>query len=205
MIDHSETKPMDFLFDIGNVIVHVDFISSLKKLMPDGVDEPDNRLHRLLERKDEFEAGRIPPADYFPWAAETLGFTGELETFMAAWVDIFSPNEPMWNTIQELHRTKHRLILFSNINEPHIHFLQKQYPVFQCFAGGIFSYQTGHIKPEQEIYQLAIKQYELVPERTIYIDDLPANIEGGKKAGLICHQYHAERHDEFLNWLNGII
>ena len=49
MIDHSETKPMDFLFDIGNVIVHVDFISSLKKLMPDGVDEPDNRLHRLIE------------------------------------------------------------------------------------------------------------------------------------------------------------
>ena len=148
MIDHSETKPMDFLFDIGNVIVHVDFISSLKKLMPDGIDEPDNRLHRLLERKDEFEAGRIPPADYFPWAAETLGFTGKLETFMEAWVDIFSPNEPMWNTIQELHRTKHRLILFSNINEPHIPFLQKQYPVFQCFAGGIFSYQTGHIKPE---------------------------------------------------------
>ena len=87
--------------------------------------------------------------------------------------------------------------------DPHI-FLQKQYPVFQCFAGGVFSYQTGHIKPEQEIYQLAIKQYELAPERTIYIDDLPANIEGGKKAGLICHQYHADRHDEFLNWLNGI-
>ena len=124
---------MDFLFDIGNVIVHVDFISSLKKLMPEGIDEPENRLHRLLERKDEFEAGRISPKDYFPWAAETLGFSGELETFMEAWIDIFSPNEPMWNTIQALHRAKHRLILFSNINEPHIHFLQKQYPVFQTF------------------------------------------------------------------------
>lgn len=90
------------------------------------------------------------------------------------------------------------------ISQPHIHFLQKQYPVFQCFAGGVFSYQTGHIKPEQEIYQLAIKQYELAPERTIYIDDLPGNIEGGKKAGLICHQYHADRHNEFLNWLNDI-
>ena len=204
MIEDSKSKAMDFLFDIGNVIVHVDFISALKKLIPEDIDNPDIRLDRLLERKDEFEAGRLSHEDYFPWAAQTIGFKGELNEFMEAWVDIFSPNEPMSDVIQSLHSAGHRLILFSNINEPHIHFLQDEHPIFKCFTGGIFSYRTGHIKPEPEIYQLAINEYELDPERTAYIDDLPANIKGGKKAGFICHQYRADRHDEFLRWLNNI-
>jgi len=76
--------------------------------------------------------------------------------------------------------------------------------VFQNFTGGVFSYQTGHIKPEAEIYQLAIQQYGLTPEATAYIDDLPANIEGGKNAGFICHQYSADQHDEFLQWLSSV-
>ena len=204
MTTDSASKPMDFLFDIGNVIVHVDFISSLKKLIPEGIDNPDMRLNRLLERKDEFEAGRLSSEEYFPWAAQTIGFTGELEEFMNAWLDIFSPNQAMWETIQTLHRDGHRLILFSNINEQHIHFLQNHFPIFKCFAGGIFSYKTGHIKPEAEIYHLASIEYELAPERTAYIDDLPANIEGGKKAGFICHQYRADQHDDFLHWLGNI-
>ncbi len=199
-----DNKSIDFLFDIGNVIVHVDFISSLKRLIPEAIDNPEARLNRLLERKDEFEAGRLSDEDYFPWAAQTIGFEGELEEFMEAWVDIFSPNQAMWETIKSLHSAGHRLILFSNINQPHIDYLQSQHPIFECFAGGIFSYKTGHIKPENEIYQLAIREYQLAPGRTVYIDDLPANIEGGKKAGFLCHQYCSDRHHDFLAWLSSI-
>lgn len=195
---------MDFLFDIGNVIVGVDFIPSLKRLIPEGTDKIDSRLNTLLERKDEFEAGRIPSEDYFSWAAQTLNFRGSRKTFMDAWVNIFSPNLAMWDSIEALHQAGHRLILFSNINNPHKEYLIKQYPVFQCFTGGVFSYQTGHIKPEPQIYQLAIDQYELNPASTAYIDDLPANVAGGRQAGFICHQYHAERHGAFLKWLTEI-
>lgn len=193
---------MDFLFDIGNVIVGVDFIPSLKRLIPEGTPDIDIRLDTVIERKDEFEAGRITPEEYFPWAAETLGFTGDMNTFMNAWTDIFTPNQTMWDQIESLKTAGHRLILFSNIQSAHIEFLQAHYPIFQNFTGGIFSYQTGHIKPEPEIYQLAIERYQLTPETTGYIDDLTANISGGLKAGFQCHQYRADRHTSFLDWLN---
>lgn len=196
---------MDFLFDIGNVIVGVDFIPALKRLIPADAQNVDERLNQLLEHKDEFEAGRVSPEEYFPWAANTLGFKGSHEQFLEAWVDIFSDNTPMWKSIQSLHEAGHRLILFSNINNPHKEFLLKHYPVFDFFTGGIFSYQTGHIKPEAEIYQIAIKQYGLDPASTGYIDDLPANIEGGKNAGLVCHQYDVNHHDKYLTWLNKLI
>ena len=197
---------MDFLFDIGNVIVDVDFIPALTRLIPNGTscDETEKRLHTLLERKDEFEAGRVSGEEYFPWAAKTLGFQGSSKEFKEAWVDIFAPNTPMWQDIESLHNAGHRLILFSNINNPHRDFLFKNYPVFECFTGGVFSYQTGHIKPEAEIYQIAIKQYQLIPEKTAYVDDLPANIQGGKEAGFICHTYRADQHAKFQQWIKNL-
>ena len=108
----------------------------------------------------------------------------------------------MWDCITDLHSAGHRLILFSNINNPHKDYLLTTYPVFKNFAGGVFSHQTGHIKPEPEIYQIAIDEWQLDPSQTLYIDDLPANIRAGKQAGFQCHQYQAEHHEEFLSWLH---
>lgn len=193
---------MNFLFDIGNVIVGVDFIPPLMHLIPDDIDNVASRLNRVIERKDEFEAGRIESETYYQWAATTLGFTGSQEAFLTAWKDIFTSNKPMWDSINALHAAGHRLILFSNIEGIHKNHLLENYPIFQKFSGGIYSYQTGHIKPEAEIYQLAIDTYQLTPEETGYIDDLPANIAGGEKAGFLCHQYDANDHASFLEWLN---
>lgn len=192
---------MDFLFDIGNVIINVDFVSSLNKLIPPDTPNATQKLDTLLTRKDDFEAGRISTEEYFPWAAKTIDHKGSLQEFMHAWIDIFSPNEPMLKCIEDLHQSGHRLILFSNINNPHKTHLLETYPVFNCFAGGIFSYQTGHIKPEPEIYQLAIRQYQLDPANTIYIDDLKDNIVAGQNAGFRCHHYSAHQHDAFETWL----
>lgn len=196
---------MNFLFDIGNVIIGVDFIPALKRLIPEGTENADQRLETLLTRKDEFEAGRISPAEYFPWAAETIGFHGSHEEFLRAWVDIFTPNHAMWQSIEQLHAAGHKLILFSNINNPHKEYLLETYPIFEKFAGGVFSYETGHIKPESEIYQLAINDWQLDPKNTAYIDDLPANIAAGEKAGFQCHQYDVAHHTAFLHWLDNVI
>lgn len=196
---------MNFLFDIGDVIIGVDFLPSLKKLIPEGTENAEQKLSTILTRKDEFEAGRVSPEEYFPWAAETIDFQGSQEEFLQAWVDIFTPNHAMWQCIDTLHTEGHKLILFSNINNPHKEHLLQTYPIFSKFEGGVFSHETGHIKPETEIYQHAIDTWQLTPENTAYIDDLGANIEAGKKAGFICHQYDSNQHEQFLSWLNKLL
>lgn len=196
---------MNFLFDIGNVIINVDFLPALKRLIPEGTECAEQKLNTLLTRKDEFEAGRITPEEYFPWAAETIGFQGSQKEFLKAWLDIFEPNLPMWEAIEQLHSAGHQLILFSNINNPHKDYLLETYPIFEKFQGGVFSYQTGHIKPEPAIYQLAIDSWQLTPEDTMYIDDLADNIAAGKKAGFHCHQYDCAHHQDFLSWLDNVI
>lgn len=192
---------MNFLFDIGNVILGIDFISSLKKVIPKDLPNVDDRLDTIMYRKDEFEAGRVPTSDYFPWAAKQVGMAEDLEIFMQAWTSIFKPNLPMWETIEQLYSEGHRLFLFSNINNPHKDYILKNYSIFENFTNGIFSFETGHIKPEKEIYDMAILQCDLNPAETIYIDDLPANILAGKEAGFLSHEYRIDQHDKFLAWL----
>lgn len=195
---------MDFLFDIGNVIVGFDFKTPLLALIPENTPDKEQRVDQVLQTKDEFEAGRIPAEKYFAWAAETLQHQGTMEEFLDTWRNIFEPITPMWQKINELHSQGHNLYLFSNIQEIHITHLLDTYPIFKKFSGGIYSYNTGHVKPEPPIYQLAIDTFKLTPEKTIYIDDLPANINAGKEAGFITHLYDKNNHSNFLNWLKSL-
>ena len=192
----------DFLFDIGKVLLDFDFESSLSKLLPETHADPAACLAKLLGRKDEFEAGRIPLGDYTAWAIETLGATVTSEQFHDAWRNIFTPNLPMWETARKLHADGHRLILFSNTNAIHCPWVFEAYPDFSLFHGSILSFEVDSIKPHPEIYQHAIDKYSLIPESTLYIDDLPANIATGNLFGFRTHQYDLQNHDAFENWLH---
>ena len=65
----------------------------------------------------------------------------------------------------------------------------------------MLSYQTGYVKPEPEIYHYAIREHGLVPEETLYIDDLPQNIATGRELGFRTWQYDMKDHAAFETWL----
>jgi len=54
------------------------------------------------------------------------------------------------------------------------------------------------MKPDPRIYELVKETLPLLPNRTIYIDDLPANCEAGSKAGFLSVLYDVEKHSDFL-------
>ncbi len=49
--------------------------------------------------------------------------------------------------------------------------------------GGILSYRDHVVKPNPEIYRLLENRFALTPEKTVFIDDTPVNIEACKKLG----------------------
>lgn len=193
---------MTFLYDIGRVLLDFDFETSLSKLLPADCTEPHARLSRLLERKDDFEAGSIPAADYIPWAIEVLGSQASPEDFQHHWRHIFTPNLPMWETVRSLSAKGHRLILFSNTNSIHCPWVFDEFPEFSLFHGAVLSFEVGAIKPHAPIYQHAIDAHSLDPATTLYIDDLPDNIATGRDFGFHCHQYDLRNHSAFESWLS---
>ena len=50
--------------------------------------------------------------------------------------------------------------------------------------GGILSYREKLIKPMPEIYERLIRQYDLVPEECVFLDDLQQNLDGAAAFGI---------------------
>lgn len=192
----------DFLFDIGNVLLAFDFEPSMKSLVPSNHPNPAQLVDQLLAKKNDFESGKISVSDYTKWALHTLESSASEKEFHSAWQNIFTPNFPMWEVVQQLHSQGHRLILFSNINGIHAPWIFEQHSSFSLFHGAVLSHEVGSIKPEASIYEYAIREYGLTPERTYYIDDLPANIRTGKELGFLTHQYRLDDHAAFEAWLS---
>lgn len=190
------------LIDIGNVILHVDFLTSLRTLVPQELADPVGRIYSLLEKKDEFEGGALSDDEFVEWASGKLQFAGPKEDFLFAWNDIFSPNLPMWETLRDLKSRGFELILFSNTNQMHVDFFLKEYAeIFELFDGEVFSHIAGSVKPDPAIYHHAFEKYDLVPEETFYFDDLPENITTGLQLKLKAWRYSADNHEAFTRWL----
>jgi putative hydrolase of the HAD superfamily len=78
-------------------------------------------------------------------------------------------------------KDKYNLALLSNTNEIHHNYFKNQVKdLFNIFDFLVFSYKTGHRKPESEIYQYLIESTGFLPEETVFLDDLPENIEMAK-------------------------
>jgi putative hydrolase of the HAD superfamily len=194
---------MTFLYDIGRVLLDFDFEGSLARILPPDCPDPKERLSHLLDRKDEFESGAIDPDEYIDWALGMLGSKVSHAEFRHAWQRIFTPNRPMWERVRQLNAAGHRLILFSNTNAIHCPWVFEEYPEFSLFDAAVLSYEVGAIKPHPPIYQNAIDTHSLVPESTLYIDDLPENIATGREFGFHCFQYDLKDHAAFDQWLAG--
>lgn len=192
---------MTFLFDIGRVLLDFDFEPSLSRLFPENTPDPRERLTKLLDRKDEFEAGRVEVDAYVAWALEVLDCEVSPEQFIHAWRQIFIVNEPMWACVRQLIAQGHRLILFSNTNGIHCPWIFETYPEFSLFHGAVLSFEIDAIKPHPSFYQHAIDQYQIDPSDTLYIDDLPDNIATGRDFGFGCWQYDQKDHAAFESWL----
>lgn len=88
---------------------------------------------------------------------------------------------------------KRRLFLLSNTNTIHIAQFFLDYrvrhekahgPWSELFEVAYYSHEMGMRKPEQRIFTELVRRHDLDPERTLFIDDHPGNIEGARLVGL---------------------
>lgn len=188
-----------YLFDIGNVLLAFDFTPALSSLM--GANPKPDALKQIIDRKDEFEAGRIDITPYIKWASELLDFRGSEEEFKQAWRNIFTPITPTWELAKKLKNDGHRLILYSNTNAIHAPHCLASYEVFELFDHAVFSHEIGAIKPHTDFFLRSFEKFNIDPAETFYIDDMPENIEAGRTHGLDSHLYSANRHSDLLDWI----
>ncbi len=190
---------MTFLFDIGNVLLAFDFIPALESLK--GPNPQPDAINKVISAKDDFEAGLTPLPDYINFIRTTLDIQESDEHIHNVWNSIFTEIPQTFELAQSLKAQGHRLILFSNINPIHAPYCINKYNLNERFDHAVFSYEIGAIKPQSEFFTRAFKKFNIIPEETIYIDDLPENIASGIKHGLKSFCYNATNHQKLLDWI----
>jgi putative hydrolase of the HAD superfamily len=188
------------IFDIGNVLLHFDYNRAFEDLGANSSQITPELICSLEPLNCDLEAGRIGRSEFVRRVGEAIGFRGTEEEFVAAWQPIFTENHVMHELVARL-RERFPLYLLSNVGEIHCEYVLRTYPVFGAFADGVYSYRAGCLKPALEIYQIAARQFGVNPAETLYLDDMPANVEGAKEAGFQAVLYRHTEHEAFLGEL----
>lgn len=190
---------MTYLFDIGNVLLAFNFMPALEKLT--GKNSKPNAIELLMKKKDDFESGRLSIEDFIITSRELLDYSGSDDQFIEIWNSIFTKISPTFELAKSLKEQGHRLILFSNISQLHAQYCFDTYELAEIFDHAVLSYEIEAIKPEDTYFTKAFEKFNIDPKDTIYIDDMPENIEAGIKHGLKSFHYDYRKHQDLLNWL----
>jgi putative hydrolase of the HAD superfamily len=62
--------------------------------------------------------------------------------------------------------------------------LRERHDFWDAFSGIVISGEVQMMKPEPEVFRHLLARFDLRPEESVFVDDLPANIESAKQVGL---------------------
>ncbi|MCP5026490.1 MAG: HAD family phosphatase [Actinomycetia bacterium] len=132
------------------------------------------------------ETGRMALADFVAWVDEHVPGGGA--RFDPAQGDIPLTRLPMRTTlIDEVRRLREsgvRTALVTNNVREWRPVWSARLPLDELFDTVIDSSAVGHRKPEAEIYQLTLERLEVTAANAVFLDDMPANVEGAQAVGL---------------------
>ena len=192
------------IFDFGNVVGFFDHAKTLRRLEPytdmSAVDMFAAIYQGHLE--DDFESGRLSVEQFCDAFRDLCRLRCDNTALTAAVGDIFEPNPEVCNLSPRL-ASRYRILLGSNTNALHArHFLQQFQAVLSAFHGVVLSHEIGVRKPLAEFFNHCQKLAGCPAAECLFIDDLPANIEGAKAAGLQGIVYAPG--EDFLGRLRGL-
>ena len=174
------------IFDFGDVFINLDKEATPAALKKLGLEKWSSEIDFL---NFNFEKGLITRTDFL-LGLNKLVPKATQEEVLEAWNGVLL-DFPMYRLefLENLSK-KYQLFLLSNTDSIHInHFKEKNGDEFynrfyNCFEKVYFSYDLGMRKPDEEIYNFVIKENNLNPKTTLFVDDNFDNIEGAKKTGL---------------------
>ncbi len=181
------------LFDLGNVILPLDYQKTIQAFQNLGLKGELDASHLQDELLFRYEVGAISSIDFRQQLKQRLKLNINDEDFDKAWnaMLLAFPIEHLDFLRQIKAKNCYRTFLYSNINDLHYQGVvaigQQQHGndfFAGCFDKEYYSHLLGHRKPDASGFLKIIEENNLRPEQTVFIDDLAINIEGAKKVGL---------------------
>jgi 2-haloacid dehalogenase len=85
--------------------------------------------------------------------------------------------------LRELKARGHRLYALTNFSAETWPVTRQRFEFLSLFDDVVVSAEHGLVKPDLRIYRLAVARCELEPERTLFVDDIEANVRAARELG----------------------
>jgi len=184
----------NIIFDYGNVIFLLDFQKLKEGWKSLAIEDPDKFFSHGVQEPifDKFDRGLVTETEFRDFLRNKIGNPDLTdEDIDAAWNSLLlGVDEGTHETLAELNK-KYRTFLLSNINPIHYNYIMnylKDEFGFEnndhLFEKTYYSHLVGIRKPDKAIFEKVLSENGLIPEETLFIDDIAANLEPAKELGI---------------------
>ena len=176
----------NIIFDLGNVLLKFQPSEFLLRFTND-VEYVDQFVPKIFRSSlwMELDRGTISIEDaknkfvsQYPKEEEFLTL------FFSQWMEMLAPINKNIEILKEVRALGYKTYILSNYIKEAYTFIEKKYEIFTLFDGQIISGFEKTIKPEKAIYLELLNRYRLIPEESLFIDDVLFYLKPAKKIGM---------------------
>lgn len=188
------------IFDFGAILLPIDMGRTWKAFEALGakpeLSEQDDIFH-------PYERGEITTDEFIqrlqPHFFRNI-FPGDVK---AAWNRMLDPMDDEIITFLKKIKKQHNIFLLSNTNELHVQHIRQVAGPFlfkrfmEQFEEVYFSHEVGMRKPDKGIFEKVLKDHDLNPEETFFVDDGKKHTLSAAELGIHTWHFKPEEDDIF--------
>lgn len=171
------------LFDLGNVILAIDFDRALTAWAAHSRLPPE-RLRETFRWDEPFlqhETGRLSNDGYFAHLREVLELDCDVAAVEAGFNAILVAEIEETTRLVEQVRRRAPCYAISNTNEAHMAQMRRAFPQLLPRFDRVFaSHEIGHRKPQPAAFEHVLREIGVPAQEVLLFDDLVANVEGAR-------------------------
>ena len=131
------------------------------------------------------QLGQKSSAAHWRWVGDYFGLAEtELTELRRDFFSGDSFNQPLLEQVIRLRQAGYQTSLLSNFWDGARQFWAGFSRFMESFDDIVISAEVGLMKPNPQIYHLALRRLDLLPAEVLFVDDSAANIAGARTAGL---------------------
>lgn len=183
----------NIIFDLGDVIIDISIHGTIERFAGrSGLSSADVRnIYNTSSVFLDYEKGKISDPEFLEGANRLFGTDMTFEELCEIWNGMLLriPTERLH--LLEKVSAGYRTFLLSNTNDIHLKCFNGMMeavspgkPLNNFFEKTYFSHLLGMRKPDAEIFEFVLRENNLNPEETLFLDDNPDNIAGASRLGI---------------------
>lgn len=173
------------ILDFGGVLARAQSAGAVATLAALGRLPQEEFLARYWQHRRAYDDG-LPVRRYWeqvlaPDAVDEATLSRLIEADTASWIDF---RDAVWQTAATFRQTGGRTAILSNGVPEIIGAIRRQRDLDAYFDEVIVSCEVGCSKPDPAIYRLCLERLGVAAQNALFVDDLPANLEGAAALGI---------------------